>query len=49
MIECLECGKTWETSAEDPDSTLSDALEHVEIKHPRDEPWLSLLEKEVMK
>lgn len=29
-----KCGTAWRLSEEDPDSTLSDALNHVDLRHP---------------
>jgi hypothetical protein len=35
---CKQCPVEWDVSPEDPDSTLGDALGHVDRRHPESEP-----------
>jgi hypothetical protein len=37
-LVCMACGNDWEVSPEDPDATLSDALEHAHRRHPAHDP-----------
>ena len=38
-LHCADCRMEWEVSTEDPDSTLSDAFDHVGQFHPRSDPY----------
>ncbi|ASR84733.1 hypothetical protein SEA_NATHANVAAG_59 [Arthrobacter phage NathanVaag] len=42
VIECTECPHVEEVSAEDPDASYSEAVDHVTRKHPGIKPQHAL-------
>lgn len=43
-LHCKVCGRTYEVSEDDPDSTLSDVRGHIVSRHPSvlDDPMLQI-------
>lgn len=41
-LQCKLCRTRWVVSTEDPDSTLSDVLDHLRRRHPEADPFHSV-------
>lgn len=43
-IHCTVCKTPWEVSAEDPDATFDDAVQHLRRRHPWADPAKAIRE-----
>jgi len=46
ILYCAACAASWVVSEEDPDATLSEALEHATAQHPGKDPIMTIKERQ---